>query len=55
MVTADGFNIVAPKHLIVPVVSGAVSLQPTGKGTMFISGAKLYFHDGTGIKLITSA
>lgn len=55
MVTHDGFNVVAPKHLIVPVVSGAPVLQPTGKGTLFISGVKLYFNDGTGAKLITSA
>ena len=55
MATHDGAYIIAPRHLIIPVISGAALLQPSAAGSMFISGAKLYFHNGTTNVLITSA
>ena len=44
-----------PKELIVPIVSGTASAQPTMSGALFISGAKLYFSIGGVSTLITSA
>ena len=46
----------APRNLILPIMTG-VANQPKGtdKGQIFISGAKLYFSDGTNNVLVTSA
>ena len=54
MTTAE-VPIIAPKELIVPMVSGAAAGQPTMSGALFISGQKLYFSIGGISTLITSA
>lgn len=48
-------EVIAPKELIVPVISGTASAQPTQKGALYISGAKLYFYNGSVSEIITSA
>ena len=55
MATYDGFNIVAPKELIVPMISGALAGQPQISGALFISGANLYYMIGLVPQKITSA
>lgn len=44
---------ILPSQLIVP--SDITETKHNKRGAVFISGAKLYFHDGTSPKLITSA
>lgn len=52
----DNVDIMAPKQLIVPIVTPLTSLTGAQKGTLVMSGAKLYIAtaDGT-FELITSA
>lgn len=54
MSNADGFYVIAPKEFIVPVISGVAAMQPTTKGSLFISGVKLYFYDGSANRIVTS-
>lgn len=53
---ATNEEVLYPKALIIPLISNPDS-QPAGTatGNIFMSGAKLYFCDGTSRKLVTSA
>ena len=54
MVTQDsGFDVVAPKSLIVP--SGANVMDAYNDNMLFISGAKLYVILGGAVEQVTSA
>lgn len=49
-------DICIPSALVIPINNGPVTNQPTKmSGSMFISGAKLYFVIGTTPVLVTSA
>lgn len=47
-------GVVRPTVLILPVVTPASTMANATKGTLMISGAKLYFHNGTTYELVTS-
>lgn len=51
---ATNEEILTPKALILPVVTPAITWTNATKGTLVISGAKLYFHSGTAWELVTS-
>lgn len=53
MATYDGFDVVAPKELIVPVVSGASTAQPVMSGALYVSGAGLYINIASAVKRVT--
>lgn len=55
MSSADGVDVVAPKQLILPTMSGAFTHQAKTTGSIFISGAKIYWYNGSAMELITSA
>jgi len=46
-------DVVVPSELCIPTKN--YSEQPNKAGCIVLSGTKLFFHDGTGMKLITSA
>jgi len=48
-------DILIPKEIIVPAMSGSATAQPTMSGALFMSGSKLYFVAGGAPVLITSA
>ena len=48
-------DVIAPKMLVVPIISGASIAQPIMSGALFISGSSLYFVAGSVIQLVTSA
>lgn len=52
---ADTNDILHPRALILPVVSPASTWATAEKGTIVISGALLYFNDGSAWRLVTSA
>lgn len=49
------YDSLAVKELILPIISGAATAQPTISGALFISGAKLYFVMAGTPVLVTSA
>ena len=48
----EGIEVIAPRELILP--SRTASLDGGKKGAIYISGAKLVFHDGTTLVTVTS-
>ena len=48
-------DVIYARGLILPVVTPASTWANATKGTIAISGAKLYFHSGTAWELVTSA
>jgi len=53
---ATNEEILNPKSLVIPIVTPASSLTQAPKGTIVISGAKLYIATAAGVfELITSA
>ena len=48
-------EVISPREIIIPTVTGGIDAQPTMSGALFMSGAKLYVRGATASELITSA
>ena len=46
---------VAPRELIIPIVSGTITSQPDFSGAMFISGAYLYVRTASKLLVLSGA
>lgn len=55
MGTSDFTDRIAPKEIIIPIVSGTVGNQPTMSGAMYISGAHLYVRTATRLIVLSGA
>lgn len=52
---ATNEEVLTPKVLIIPVVTPANTFLNASAGTILMSGAKLYIHNGSAWELVTSS
>ena len=55
MSTYDMGDRLAPRELIIPIVSGTITSQPDFSGAMFISGAYLYVRTSSRLMVLSGA